>query len=183
MDFKTVTEELLAGFKAEGVQYALMGGFALGAWGVPRTTVDIDFLIHRDSLEKVHRIMTQMGYECAYQTENVSQYVSQLKVFGEVDFLHAFREISLGMLQRAVEMKVFDETTCIKVLKIEDLIGLKVQAMANDESRKTIDLPDIESLIALYKKTIDWPVIEEYFALFNFSELFIRLRSKYGEDE
>jgi len=52
-------------------------------------------------MRDVDTIMTEMGYECRYRTENVSQYISPLKVFGEVDFLHAFREASLKMLGRA----------------------------------------------------------------------------------
>jgi predicted nucleotidyltransferase len=91
--------------------------------------------------------MTEMGYECCYQTENVSQYVSPLKVFGEVDFLHAFREITVEMLKKAEDREIFDGAITTKVLKIEDLIGLKVQAIANDESRKAKDLADIEALL------------------------------------
>jgi hypothetical protein len=80
-----------------------MGGMALGAWGVPRGTVDVDFLVHHEDMEKVDGIMQELGYECRYRSENVSQYISPLKVFGEVDFLHAFRTPSLSMLQRAEE--------------------------------------------------------------------------------
>jgi len=183
MDFRQVTDKLLTAFDKEHVHYALMGGFALGAWGVPRATVDIDFLVYRDDMHKVHSIMTEMGYERHYHTENVSQYLSPLRIFGEVDFLHAFREISMGMLQRAEDKKIFDETLTIKVLKVEDLIGLKVQAMANDEKRKAIDLPDIESLISLYKAEIDWSRIKEYFNVFGFNELFTELKDKYRSDE
>jgi hypothetical protein len=181
MDFKTVTENLLSAFEAEEIRYALIGGFAMGAWGVARSTVDMDFLIHKHDLQKVHSILTKMGYKCRYQTENVSQFVSPLKIFGEIDFLHAFREISLGMLQRAEDRKIFNETMTIKVLKVEDLIGLKVQAIANDPSRKPIDLPDIESLMKTYGSTIDWSLIEEYFALFDLNDLFSELGSRYGE--
>jgi hypothetical protein len=183
MDFQSVTKKLLKEFEAEEVLYALMGGFAMGVWGVPRTTVDLDFLIHRDDLIKVHGILTEMGYECRYQTENVSQFVSPLKVFGEIDVLHAFREISVGMLERAVDRKIFDGQISMKVLKVEDLIGLKVQAMANDESRKSVDLPDIEALLSLYGNTIEWSALEEYFALFDFNKLFNELRGKYGNAE
>jgi hypothetical protein len=179
VDFKLVIEKLLTAFKNENIHYALIGGFALGAWGIPRATVDIDFLVNRDDLEKVHRIMTEMGYECPYRTENVSQYVSARRALGEVDYLHAFREISVGMIQRAAEKKLFNETVSIKVLKTEDLIGLKVQAMANDESRKAIDLSDIETLMALYKKEMDWSTIEEYFGLFGFHKLLNELKDKY----
>lgn len=181
MDFKAVTQNLLSAFETDGIRYALIGGFAMGAWGVPRSTVDIDFLIHRSDLQKVHRILTKMGYTCRYQTENVSQFVSSLEVFGEIDILHAFREISLGMLQRAEDRKIFKETMSIKVLKVEDLIGLKVQAIANDPSRELIDLADIESLLETYCATIDWGIIEEYFALFEFNDQFSELKNKYGE--
>ena len=101
MDFKIVIDKLLTAFQDEDIRYALIGGFALGAIGITRATVDIDFLVNSDDLDKVHRIMTGLGYDRAFHTDNVSQYLSADNLFGEVDFLHAFREISVGMLQRA----------------------------------------------------------------------------------
>lgn len=56
MDFKLVLEKLLSAFNEQNIRYALMGRFALGAWGVPRGTVDIDFLVHREDMEKVDAI-------------------------------------------------------------------------------------------------------------------------------
>ena len=105
-------------FQDEDIRYALIGGFALGALGITRATVDIDFLVHRDDLDKVHSIMTGLGYDRAFHTDNVSQYVSADNLFGEVDFLHAFREISVGMLQRAESKKIFGGTISIKVLRM-----------------------------------------------------------------
>ena len=93
MDFKSVLSLLLKKFSEENINYALMGGFALGLWGVGKTTVDIDFLVRREDMNGIDSIMHDVGYECKYSSENVSQYVSPLKVFGEVDFLHAFREL------------------------------------------------------------------------------------------
>lgn len=179
MDFRTVLENLLQRFKKSKVRYALMGGFAMGAWGVPRATVDLDFLVHKDDVEKVHRIMTHLGYDCRYKTENVSQYLSPLNIFGEVDFLHAFREVSLRMLQRAEERDILDGIT-VKVLEPEDLIGFKLQAIANDESRRNIHLADIESLIEKFKDRLDWSLIEDYFKLFAFEGLLRELKGKYG---
>ncbi len=57
MDFKLVTEKLLTAFNEHDIHYALIGGLALGAWGVPRGTVDMDFLVNRDDMEKVDAIM------------------------------------------------------------------------------------------------------------------------------
>lgn len=183
MDFKLVLEKLLTAFKEQEIHYALMGGFAMGAWGAPRATVDIDFLVLRDDMEKVDAIMRSLSYECRHWTENVSQYVSPLQVFGEVDFLHAFRIPSLSMLQRAEERKMLGKTMTVKVLKIEDMIGFKAQAIANNKERITVDLADIENLINTHKSTINWSMIEEYFVLFGLHDIFKELRKKYGGNQ
>ncbi len=75
MDFKLVLEKLLTAFKEQDIRYAPMGVMSLGAWGVPRGTVDIDFLVHRDDMDKADSIMKPLGYECRHKTENVSQYL------------------------------------------------------------------------------------------------------------
>jgi hypothetical protein len=135
MDFKAVLSLLLKKFNEDNVNDALMGGFALGLCGVGRTTVDIDFLISRDDIKQIEKIMTEAGYERRYRTENVSQYVSPLAVFGEVDFLHAFRKASLEMLKRAQEKRVFNHSLKIRALMPEDLVELKLQAIKNDPQR------------------------------------------------
>ena len=117
--------------------------FALGALGLARATVDLDFLVHRDDLDKLDKIMRSNGYECAYKSENVSQYLSKLKIFGEVDFLHSFRETSLRMLKSVKEIDIFEGKLKIKVLRPEDIIGLKIQAIANDSSRMLREYADI----------------------------------------
>jgi len=183
MDFKLVLEKLLTAFREQHISYALMGGFAMGAWGSPRATVDIDFLVLRDDMEKVDAIMRSLSYECRRRTENVSQYLSPLQVFGEVDFLHAFRTPSLSMLQRAEERKMLGKTISVKVLKIEDMIGFKAQAIANNRERTAVDLADIEILISSHRSTIDWSLIEEYFVLFGLNDIFKELRRKYGGNQ
>lgn len=142
MDFKFVFEKLLTFFHENNVRYALMGGFALGLHGVARSTVDIDFLVHRDDLAKIQVIMSELGYKCVYESENVSQYVSSLKVFGEVDFIHAFRQISLKMLERVEEKKVFNETISVKVLKPEDIFFM----MPEDEKQERAELSQSVSI-------------------------------------
>ncbi|NTU42662.1 MAG: hypothetical protein HGA78_06340 [Nitrospirales bacterium] len=171
MDFKIVFKELLAAFAGHDVRYALMGGFAMGLWGGARSTVDLDFLVHRDDVPKVESVMQGLGYECRYRSENVSQYLSPLRVFGEVDFLHAFRDASLGMLQRAVEKEVFGSLK-IRVLIPEDIIGLKLQAIKNNPSRRQKDLEDIETLIDCQKERIDWVLIEQYAGILGMEDLY-----------
>ena len=104
----------------------------------------LTFLRTMNDMVKMDKIMKELDYERKYRSENVSQYLSPLKIFGEVDFLHAFRTHSLSMLQKAECRKIFADKISIKVVRIEDLIGFKIQSIANNESRRAIDLQNIE---------------------------------------
>ena len=179
MDFKTVLLTLLKNFHEQEIRYGLIGGVALGALGIPRATIDLDFLVHQDDLHKVHSIMEATGYECRYKSENVSQYVSLLKPLGAVDFLHAFRKASVGMLDRTKEFTLFDEDTKVKVLQPDDIIGLKLQPATNDPERLPQEYIDIEALMKHYGKSLNWKIVEEYFILFNQQERFYKLKERY----
>jgi len=176
MDFKAVLATLLKRFEDRKIRYGLMGGFALGLWGAARATVDLDFLVRREDLEKVTQVMRALGYELKFQSENVSQYVSPLKLFGEVDFLHAFRQASIEMLDRAVEKEIFGGEAKIKVLQPSDLIGLKLQAIKNNPSRKEQDFADIESLVSAQKERLDWTLIESFSETLDARDLLNELR-------
>ena len=179
MNFRTVTEKLLTSFKEQQIPYALIGGYAVGLWGVARGTVDMDFLVRREDLEKLDRIMAALGYELRYRSENVSQYMASQALFGEIDFLHAFRAPTLRMLERAGEKTIFSEVLSVRVLQPEDLIGLKIQAIANNENRELTDMYDIEELLRLHGDTLDWKLIEEYCVIFDREDLFAKLKEKY----
>jgi predicted nucleotidyltransferase len=162
MDFKTVIQTLLKHFDERRIRYGLMGGFALGLWGTARSTVDLDFLVNRGDMEKVDQIMRELGYERGFTSENVSQYVSRLKLFGEVDFIHAFRQMSIEMLDRAEEKEIFSGALKIKVLRPEDIIGLKLQAIKNDPARRDGDMADIKALVFVLRERLDWALIKKY---------------------
>jgi len=179
MDFKTTLGFILEGFQKENIRYGLIGGFALGLLGVSRSTIDLDFIVHRDDLIKIDKIMKSNGYECIYKSDNVSQYVSAIRIFGEVDFIHAFREASIGMLERAKELDIFEGKLKIRTLIPEDIIGLKIQAIANDPTRAAKEYLDIEALMEHYGRNLDWSLIEDYFSIFEQKEKFLELKTKY----
>lgn len=172
MDFKLVLSKLLAAFKEHNIRYALMGGFAMGLWGGSRSTVDLDFLVRKEDMEKVHAIMVSLGYECRHSTENVSQYASPLKVLGGIDFIHAFREASLEMLQRAEEKEVFAGELKVRTLIPEDIIGLKLQSIYNDPKREKTDLADIEMLVDTLRESLDRTLLRKYFSIFKRDDLY-----------
>ena len=154
-------------FKRENIDFALIGGFALQAVGLTRTTKDVDLLILSDDAQKVKDILLKKGYELIYESEDVFNFVSRDSELGRIDFLLAHRKYSLEMLHRAPEMPVLGGKFKTKVLKIEDLIGLKVQATSNDPKRINQDITDIKSLIRDNRDSLDVDRIREYFKLFD----------------
>lgn len=181
MDYKTVLRSIIKEFEANNVHYALIGGFALGLWGVIRATMDLDFLAARDDMGRIDAIVSALGYKSFYRTENLTQYRAENEVYGELDFLHAFRSHSMGMLKRAGTKQVFGGEIVLKVLLPEDLIGLKVQAMVNDPRRRAVDMSDIESLIDLHEKSMDWPLVEEYFSMFGMADVVKEIRGRHED--
>lgn len=59
-DFK----EFLRLLNAKGVEYLLIGGYAVGYHGYPRATNDIDFwvAIHPDNAERIVDVLREFGY-------------------------------------------------------------------------------------------------------------------------
>ena len=96
----------------------------------------------------------------------MSNYLGTKIELGRVDFLHAHRSYTRAMLARAASKKILDGKFELRVLGPEDLIGLKVQSMANDPSRYNRDMSDIESLISENRATLNMQLIREYFKLF-----------------
>lgn len=181
MDFELVLRRLLAGFNREQIRCAAIGGFALGVLGVPRQTMDLDFLVHGDDMTKVDTIVASLGYKRVFHSENVSQYRHDDGAWGSLDFVHAFRQISLAMLQRAKSYPVFGATQSVKAVDAEDVVGLKVQAMCNDVTRSAQERADIERLMIHYGKRLDWQRVEEYYALFGLAEEAKQLRVRFGD--
>jgi hypothetical protein len=183
MDFERVLQELLDGLNHNRIRYATIGGFALGVLGVPRTTMDLDFLVHRDDLNPLHALLTDLGYDRAVQSENVSHYRHRDVAWGGVDIIHAFRPHSIAMLGRAGERRILNGAKVIRVAEPEDVIGLKVQAMANDPRREAQEIADIESLARRHGGSLDWARVEEYYRIFGLEAEGRALRSRFEHAE
>ena len=121
------------------------------------------------------------GYRLSYRYDYVSQYVSDVKPFVNINLFHALRQLAISMLQRARKMPVFAGQYEIPVIIPEDLTGLKLQAAMNNPERKMLDDADIELLLAHFHNSLDWEIVEEYFTLFGVQEHFHVLKAKYGK--
>lgn len=170
MDFLLVFKLIVETFTREKIDFAIIGGFALQFAGVTRTTRDIDLFILAQNSEKVKDIMLKNGYRLLHQSEDVLNFCSDDLSLGRVDFLLAHRKYAISMLKRAQEKEILDGKLRVKVLEVEDQIGLKVQSSANDPQRLHQDMADIELLIKKNYPNLNLDLLREYFVLFDRKE-------------
>ena len=65
----SILETVSKHLSAQHVPYALIGAMALGLYGFPRYTSDIDLITDSRSLHAILKIMDGLGYECFQKTD------------------------------------------------------------------------------------------------------------------
>ncbi len=139
---------------------ALIDGFALAAHNVVRATQDVDFLVDAADADRLHELLSQLGYSCVHRSEDAANYVR-----GDegIDFLYARRPAARRLLTEARERET--DMGRLHVVSAEGLIGFKLQAFVNNP-RRTQDIEDIRSLLRTNRSTLNMPEVKQYFVLF-----------------
>lgn len=140
------------------IEYGVIGGLAVFAYGGQRTTFDVDFLIHKNHRDQVKQIAQQMQLRIVNENNEVLQLSGPV----QFDIVFANRRASQAMLNRLRLLPHFP----YPVVAPEDLIGLKIQAFSGDRSREFIDKNDI---FELFKNVanLNLDLIKDYADLFN----------------
>ena len=183
MDFAQVVEDVISQLDEAAIPYALIGGFAMALRGIQRATIDLDFILMLQDLDRADKIFHAAGYRRDFRSENVSHYVANEDTMGRIDILHAFRGPTLSMLERAERLPLTPKTD-LPVVQLEDLIGLKVQAACNDPMRRTSDWSDIRLMVefsAVSGGSLDWELINDYLGIFDLQGELGKLRSWYDK--
>ena len=162
-------EDFNAQLIACGARYALIGGMALSAHQLPRATQDIDFLLNRLDADTVHALLISLGYQCIHRSEDAANY---RRGVAAIDFIYAYRPRALALIETAQTRKIGAQS--LKVVTVEGLIGLKLQALTNDP-RRVQDLLDISKLVEKHRAKLDLPQLYDYFLLFDKAALYDQL--------
>lgn len=139
--------------------------------------MDLDWIADGRCSDTIDELLRSSGYERVHFTLHVGNYASPDPVKGRIDFLFVRRALGIAILRRASEHSVLGER--IRVADASDLIGLKVQAYANDPRRRLRDLADIERL--LRSAEVDRDRVREYFRLFDREKELDELLATSGE--
>jgi hypothetical protein len=169
MDFHRTLFDVGSRLDGAGCRWAVIGGVAMGIYGVLRTTVDVDLLVGEECVPRLAELLGGLGYELKFAWEESSHFVAEAEHHCPLDILHAHRPHSLAMLGRARRVPMGEPRIEVPVVDLADLIGLKVQAMVNDPERRRGESVDIRALLEAAsgrEEALDMARVREYFALF-----------------
>jgi hypothetical protein len=144
---------------------ALIVGFALPFHGVQRATGDVDFLVDTRGSNDLHEALLAAGARCLHRSADAANYAPAASRLAPLDFIYARRERARAMLGRTTRRLLRGARLRVPVVDAEALIGLKLQALAN-EPRRFQDEADIGAPVAARGDALDVDVLRDYYRLF-----------------
>jgi hypothetical protein len=148
MDFTRALALLHGFFEEQHVRWALIGGLALAAYGLPRTTFDLDVVADGDRQDDVIAFLAGAGFETLYRSRGFSNHLHGDRALGRIDVVYVRGDTRDAIFRDARSlpgpggMELF-------VPRPEHLAAMKVAAMSSDPGRTFGDLADVRFLLDL----------------------------------
>lgn len=149
------------------MDHALIGGVALSAYGIIRTTIDLDILTHYEYKQTIVKFLESLGYETLSSSTAFSSHEHPLPGMGRIDFLYVSDRTAERILKEARKKTVFEDKK-IKVVKPEHLIALKLYAVKCNPDRRHKEWEDIRNLLKLSRLNLE--EVQEYFQKYSTPE-------------
>ncbi len=146
VDFATVLSDLRAFLDAKGCRYALVGGLAMAAYGLPRMTLDLDLAVEGSCQDDLVRHVEGVGYRTLHRSSGYSNHVHPEAGRGSVDFVYVRGQTAERLFAEVREVPGPGGGK-VPIPSPEHLAAMKVLAMKNDPTRAFQDLNDIRHLI------------------------------------
>lgn len=162
-------------FNQAKILFLLVGGFAVNAHGVSRSTQDVDFLIAEEDYLKARKILIEGGYK-ELSKENVSaRFRSEELFFIDLDLLLTDEGTLKEMLKEAKEIDMRGEK--FRVPSLKHLIAMKLHALKNTEGHRDYkDMLDILELLRKNKTDINSEEFRNLCLKFGTQDLYFRIK-------
>jgi len=148
MNFKDTLKFLIDFFEKEHIDYALIGAFALKAYGYTRATQDIDIVARRKDQNKIVAKLEAIGFETIYRSSGYSNHVHPISKAGRLDFVYVAGKTADTLFKAVRELLLLGDIR-VAVVSPEHLVALKLFAIKNNPQRLLRDLADIKYLLDL----------------------------------
>lgn len=169
MKFDEVLQIFARFFEGQHVQYAVIGGLALQAWGYTRFTRGVDFVVERAARDRVIAFVESLGYETLHVSEGYSNHLHSDAAMGRVDFMYIDADTAVKLFPEATTKPIVGQFAA-PVPKPEHLLAMKAMSMKNSPQRVLVDSPDVQFLLRL--PGVDRAAVRDYFARLGLLELF-----------
>lgn len=135
-------------FADHQMDHALIGGFALKAYGYMRATLDVDFILKQEDQSKIIQFLESLGFETLYRSKGYSNHQHVLSGLGRIDFVYIKGETAKTIFSEAKRHYVLKDVK-LPVVNPKHLVALKIFAIKNDPSRRFREMADIQYLMRL----------------------------------
>lgn len=173
MDIPRVTRVVAAHFEERGAPFAVIGGLALHAYGLPRATFDIDFATDAASQDELIAFLESLGYGTLHRSAGYSNHLHEEAAWGRIDVVYVRGETSRRLFSDVRRLELLPGLVA-PVPRPEHLIAMKVHAMANSPERSFQELADIRHLLTLPE--VDQEAVRETFATRGLADRYEELR-------
>ena len=162
--FKILTEF----FERENFDFALIGAFALHAYGYTRATTDVDFITRTVYQARIKEYLESLGFETLSCSEGYSNHLHPIGNI-RIDLVYVAGKTAHSIFQ-SVRKKLVLEGLELPVISPDHLILLKLFAAQNEPGRKFKELADIKEL---YNRTnVDKTALLGYFQKYGLEEYY-----------
>lgn len=172
MDFRAAIELLATFFDSQKAPYAVIGGVAMAALGMPRTTLDIDIVVPAGVQDALVAHLEGLGYETLHRSAGYSNHLHPDPERGRIDVVYV-RDDTERRLFGAVEVVPGFEDRELPVPKPVHLAAMKLFSIRNDPGRAERELEDVRFLIE--SAGVDRDRVDEYLRRYGLEELRGRL--------
>ena len=172
MDFARVIDTVSSFLGDRGHPFAVIGGVSMAAYGMLRTTLDVDFVTSREAQDGLIRFLESQGYETQHRSAGYSNHTHDSPAMGRVDVVYVGGATSEALFAGA-RMVDGPGGRRIPILRPEHLAAMKVFAIKNDPSRTLSELEDIRFLLSL--EGVDRNEVRSYFEKHGLKKLYDEL--------
>ncbi|RMH69633.1 MAG: winged helix-turn-helix domain-containing protein [Gemmatimonadetes bacterium] len=138
---------LLRFFADHHMDYAIVGAFALHAYGYTRTTRDLDFITREAYQPAIQAFLEAQGFETLHQSAGFSNHFHWNDRI-RVDLIYVDSPTGDHIFNETRLVTFFDDVPA-RVVSPTHLMALKLFAIRNDPERTFKELADIKKVIEL----------------------------------
>ena len=92
MNFAAALGSVQEFLSARGFRSAIVGGVAMAAYGLARTTLDLDLVTESAAQDELVAQLESTGYETLHRSPGYSNHLSSNPALGRIDFVYVAGE-------------------------------------------------------------------------------------------